>query len=401
MANERIRTVVATLVKPTAHKERKLRRLQSTYQEVLRETVEADATTITAVNDIVTPYDLPYQAKDALKRYVPQLLEDGTPDLDAPQPIRFTNRAATFDHSTARTHEFCWAVPQPGRGTNFWIPLAINPAQRDWWAQLLADDATAGQLQLVHQARHDRWELHVTLSLPTPDTDIDRDACTPVGFDVGEAILLTGCALRNGRPVDPLLIDGGRARDLHQTLQTTLQRLQERDAAAWRIDERAAYFRNALGDEIETATRRAVDYAAGFEQPVIVLEALESLQEDLDVGPHLTRRLHAWAFDRLQSRLADKAADAGIPVRYIDPAYTSQICHACGYIGTRPEQAEFRCPNDGCWLSVYQADINAAANIAGRLDPWGESCPWNPASDDTPRSGRTRDSATARRESSE
>jgi putative transposase len=86
---------------------------------------------------------------------------------------------------------------------------------------------------------------------------------------------------------------------------------------------------------------------------VIVLEALESLQEDLDVGPHLTQRLHAWAFDRLQTRLADKAADAGIPVRYVDPAYTSQICHTCGHIGTRPEQAEFRCPNDDCWVSVY------------------------------------------------
>lgn len=400
MSNERIRTVVATLVEPTAHKERKLRRLQSAYREALEAAVKAGATTMTAVNDIVTPYDLPYQAKDALKRHVPQLLEDGTPDLDAAQPVRFTNRAATFDHSAERTHAFCWEVPQPGRGTNFWIPLAINPAQRNWWDELLAGDATAGQLQLVHQARHSRWELHVPLSLPLPDTKVDHESRTPVGFDVGEAILLTGCALRNRRPVDPLLVDGGRARDLNQTLQRTLQRLQERDAAAWRIDQQAAYFRNALGDEIETATRRAVDYAAGFEQPVIVLEALESLQEDLDVGPHLTRRLHAWAFARLQTRLADKAADAGIPVRYVDPAYTSQICHACGHIGTRPAQAEFRCTNDDCWVSVYQADINAAANIASRLDPWGESCPWKPASNDTLRSGRTRDSATGPREQS-
>ena len=400
MSNERIRTVVATLVEPTAHKERKLRRLQSAYREALETAVKAGATTMTAVNDIVTPYDLPYQAKDALKRHVPQLLKEGTRDVDALQPVRFTNRAATFDHSPERTHGFCWEVPQPGRGTNFWVPLAINPAQQNWWDELFAGDATAGQLQLIHQPRHDRWELHVPLSLPSPDTKVDCGACTPVGFDVGEAILLTGCALRNSRPVDPLLIDGGRARDLHQTLQTTLQRLQERDAAAWRIDQQTEYFRNALGDEIETATRQAVDYAAGFEQPVIVLEALESLQENLDVGPHLTQRLHAWAFDRLQTRLADKAADAGIPVRYVDPAYTSQICHVCDHIGTRPAQAEFRCTNGDCWVSVYQADINAAANIAGRLDPWGESCPWNSASDDTPRSGRTRDCATGPREQS-
>ena len=255
-------------------------------------------------------------------------------------------------------------------------------------------------MQLIHQAQHSRWELHVPLSLPIPDTKVDHESRTPVGFDVSEAILLTGCALRNRQPVDPLLVDGGRARDLNQTLQRMLQRLQERDAAAWRIDQQAEYFRNALDNEIETATRQAVDYAAGFERPVIVLKALKSLQENLDVGPHLTRRLHACAFDRLQMRLADKAVDAGIPVQCVDPAYMFQICHACGHIGTRPDQAEFYCPNDDCWVSVYQADINTAANIAGRLDPWGESCSWNPASDDTPRSGRTRDSATGPREQS-
>jgi putative transposase len=400
MPDERIRTVVASLVEPTTHKEQKLLNLRSTYREALCEAFDANATTMTAVNDIVTPYDLPYQAKDALKRHVPGLLKGGSTELSETQPIRFTNRMAVFDHSTDRTHAFCWEVPQPGRGTNFWIPLAINPDQRKWWLQLLDGEATAGQLQLITRPRQARWELHVPLKLPTAEPEFDHETCTPVGFDVGEAILLTGCALLDGRPVDPLLVDGGRARHLNQTLQTTLQRLQERDAAEWRIDEQAAYFRNALRDEIETATRNAVEYAAGFDQPVIVLEQLTSIQDDLDFGPHMNRRLHAWAFDQLQTRLADKAADAEIPVRYVDPAYTSQICHACGEIGTRPKQAEFRCTNNDCWVSVYQADINAAANIAGRLDPWGESCPREPGSDDTLRNGRTRDSATGPREQS-
>ncbi|RLM83678.1 transposase, partial [Haloarcula sp. Atlit-7R] len=74
MPDERIRTVVASLVEPTSHKEQKLQNLQSTYREALCEAFDANATTMTAVNDIVTPYDLPYQAKDALKRHVPGLL---------------------------------------------------------------------------------------------------------------------------------------------------------------------------------------------------------------------------------------------------------------------------------------------------------------------------------------
>jgi transposase len=46
------------------------------------------------------------------------------------------------------------------------------------------------------------------------------------------------------------------------------------------------------------------------------------------------------------------------------------MCHACGYIGQRSERAEFRCTNDESGVSEYQADLNAAANIAGRVDPW-------------------------------
>ncbi|MDZ7745867.1 MAG: zinc ribbon domain-containing protein [Halobacteriales archaeon] len=52
-------------------------------------------------------------------------------------------------------------------------------------------------------------------------------------------------------------------------------------------------------------------------------------------------------------------------------AYTSQTCHACGthrssrVAGGVPvyERGLLRC-------TEYQANINAAANIAGRVDPW-------------------------------
>lgn len=43
--------------------------------------------------------------------------------------------------------------------------------------------------------------------------------------------------------------------------------------------------------------------------------------------------------------------------------------------------------NDDCWVSENQADVNAAANIANRLHPWGESLPWKSAGDDSPRNG--------------
>ncbi|WP_458189838.1 zinc ribbon domain-containing protein, partial [Haladaptatus sp. NG-WS-4] len=107
--------------------------------------------------------------------------------------------------------------------------------------------------------------------------------------------------------------------------------------------------------------------------------------------------LHSWAFARLAGRIEDKATEAGIPVRKVNPAYTSQTCHACSHLGYRGRQATFRCTNDECWVTEYQADINAAANIAGRVDPWGESLSLKSTGDDTPQEGSTCDSATGHR----
>jgi len=109
----------------------------------------------------------------------------------------------------------------------------------------------------------------------------------------------------------------------------------------------------------------------------------------------MNRRLHSWAFARLQGRIEDKATEADIPVEYVNPAYTSKTCHSCHRIGRRDSQVEFRCPNHNCHVSTFQADINASANIARRIDPWGESVPLDKAErDDSPRDGRGCDTAT-------
>jgi len=67
------KTLQATLATPTTGKEQRLQRLLNTYRDALHDAFDAGANTMSTVNDIVTPYDLPYQAKDALKSYVPKL----------------------------------------------------------------------------------------------------------------------------------------------------------------------------------------------------------------------------------------------------------------------------------------------------------------------------------------
>ena len=159
------KTLEATLAPPTAHKERKLCDLLDTDRAGLHEAFEAGCKTMTATSDVVTPYDLPYQAKAALCNYVPQL--HGTYDaqeLDDDHPVRLTNQAAEFDHSPERDYEFTWWAPQPGRGTNFWIPLRINPAQTELWHDLLDGGAYEGQMRL-HRHRTSST-LHVNVGVP-------------------------------------------------------------------------------------------------------------------------------------------------------------------------------------------------------------------------------------------
>ena len=391
------RTLEATLVPPTTHKERRLQRIVATYRRALTDAFESGASTRSAVNDIVTEYHLTSYAKDALKSRIPKLrrIYDAS-EIDDDQPVQFTNRGWKLDHSADRTHEFCWRVPQAGWGNSFWIPLRINPAQRGLWDDLYDEAVTVGEFQL--QETRTNWILRVTVEYEVAEPTVPADP-TPIGFDIGESKLLTGCAYQDDRPTQPMLFDGGRARQLRKEMFTTLRRLDQRDAD-WRFDERRDYYQNALTDIVETATREAVEYATQFEDPVIVLEDLSDIRESIEYGSWMNRRLHTWAFGRLTRRIEEKAREDGIPVQFVSPAYTSQICHACGHIGTRPSQAEFRCSNSECWVTEYQADINASANIAARVDPWGESVPWKPERDDSLRDGSARDSATGHRESS-
>ena len=392
------KTLEATLAPPTANKERRLQRTVATYRRALGDAFGSGADTQSAVNDVVTPYTLTSYAKDALKNYVPQLRETyNAEELKDDHPVRFTNRGWSFDHSDERRHEFCWRVPQAGRGNAFWIPLRINPAQKSHWADLLDGDVSVGEFRL--QEHRTNWVLHVTVECAVAEPD-EPDDPTPVGFDIGESKLLTGCACQDGTPTQPYIYDGGRARHLRKEMFTTLRRLQRRDAAEWRTDERFDYYQNALTDIVEKASRQAVEYARQFDAPVIVLEDLSYIRENLDYGAFMNRRLHNWAFARLTGRIEDKARDAGIPVRFVNPAYTSQTCHVCGHIGSRSSQAAFRCTNDECWVTEYQADINAAANIADRLDPRGESVPWKPGRDDSPQDRSGCDTTTRHRETS-
>lgn len=105
-------------------------------------------------------------------------------------------------------------------------------------------------------------------------------------------------------------------------------------------------------------SRRIVDQARDTGR-AIVLEDLTGIRARTKVRKERRYAHHSWSFSQLRQFIAYKAADAGVPVILIDPAYTSRTCHICGARGHR-EGLVFSCTSHG----DYDADINAAKWIA-------------------------------------
>ncbi|MGD6746425.1 RNA-guided endonuclease InsQ/TnpB family protein [Streptomyces sp. BH106] len=97
----------------------------------------------------------------------------------------------------------------------------------------------------------------------------------------------------------------------------------------------------------------------------IALEDLTGIRERARLRRPQRAALHSWPFAQLAAFIVYKAKRAGVPVVYVDPAYTSQECSECHHIarGNRPSQAVFACQVCGF---VETADLNASHNIAYR-----------------------------------
>ncbi|MFE4774894.1 RNA-guided endonuclease InsQ/TnpB family protein [Streptomyces sp. NPDC056713] len=103
----------------------------------------------------------------------------------------------------------------------------------------------------------------------------------------------------------------------------------------------------------------------------IALEELRGIRRRVRLRKPQRVTLHSWAFAQLGDFIVYKAKRAGVPLVYVDPAYTSQMCSQCRHIDkrNRVDQGLFICR--GCGV-VAHADRNASHNIAQR----GENV-WN------------------------
>ncbi len=111
--------------------------------------------------------------------------------------------------------------------------------------------------------------------------------------------------------------------------------------------------------------RKTLVAKARRHNPGIALEDLNGISKRTTVGSAQRSRHYKGSFCPLPSFLSHKAELFGVPVRLVDPCYTSQACSICGDVSKahRPTRDTFLCERCGFF---GPADGVAAVNIAAR-----------------------------------
>ncbi|WP_177213410.1 zinc ribbon domain-containing protein [Halopelagius inordinatus] len=190
---------------------------------------------------------------------------------------------------------------------------------------------------------------------------------TPIGIDVGEKTLVAA-ATASMEPADAFAVEGHDPARLFDYLATAVGALQsagfETDAGEAQL---TAAFWYRLRAQVLDAAARTVQWVRSHSAPVLVLEDLGRRQRPLWAVRDDAEQVGAWLLPHLQSALAGRAREAGVPVAYVDPDGTSRECHRCGEHGEREKQ-RFWCTNPDCDVRGVDADRSAAITIASRAE---------------------------------
>jgi IS605 OrfB family transposase len=215
-----------------------------------------------------------------------------------------------------------------------------------------------GQCDLLYRKSSDAFFLAVTIDAPEPTPD---DASDYVGVDLG---MITLAATSDGEflthSTGPKHAHVNEVRARFSRFRQKLQKKGTKSSTRL-LKQRSGRERRFAKDVNHCLSKAIVQRATGTGRG-IALENLTHIRSRMNGSKRQRRVLHRWAFCQLRAFIAYKAALAGVPVVYVDPAYTSQTCSHCGHCerANRRSQAHFLCQS--CGFSAH-ADLNAAENI--------------------------------------
>jgi IS605 OrfB family transposase len=261
---------------------------------------------------------------------------------DAAQPYDQRNLSFALDVRTVSL----WTVT--GRLRD--VPFTGAPAQLEQLAIY-----QRGESDLIH--RDGMWFLAVTIDVPDPDL---REPGGWLGVDLGIVNIAT---TSDGKRM------AGRGLNRYRRRQLALRRkLQAKGtSSAKRLLKRQRRRESRFAADTNHCIAKTIVATAERTGRGIALEDLRGIRARVRLRKNQRSSLHSWAFSQLGQFIAYKARRAGVPVTYVDPAYTSQQCSECSYTdrNNRAGQATFACR--ACGVTLH-ADVNGSRNIVLRAD---------------------------------
>ncbi|MBA2952051.1 RNA-guided endonuclease InsQ/TnpB family protein [Streptomyces himalayensis] len=211
-----------------------------------------------------------------------------------------------------------------------------------------------GESDLV--CRDGMWLLFATCEVP--EAPLNADPVDFLGVDLGvvNIAVTSDGEITAGRELN-------RIRMRERTLRRKLQR-KNTPSAKRRLKKRRRKEARRAKDINHKIAKHVVAEAERTGRG-IALEELTGIRERVRLQKPQRATHSSWSFAQLGAFIAYKARRAGVPVVYVDPAYTSRTCAECGHVdkANRVSQAWFACRSCGV---VAHADRNGSRNIRAR-----------------------------------
>ena len=118
-----------------------------------------------------------------------------------------------------------------------------------------------------------------------------------------------------------------------------------------------------LRDAEHKVTSRFISDCLKAKADTIVIGDLKGIRKRAKFSKKANQKVHQWAFAHLQSMIVYKAELAGLHVKFVSEAYTSQTCPQCGN-RKKPTNRNYKCNHCGF---EYHRDGVGAINIWNKV----------------------------------
>lgn len=238
-------------------------------------------------------------------------------------------------------------------GSRIYLPVIANSDyQKDYIEKVVNKEYKLCASDLVRKDKN--YFIHITfskeLNLPKVNSSFQ-----PIGIDIGINNLAVVSVAQQKNPIK--FFSGKRLLwKLKQTQKKNAEFQQNCNLRLQRkLNQELVDYRDFLNHQISSYV---IERAKQLEKPVIVLENLRYIRQTTKHRKKYKNIFFNWSFRKLQEQILYKANWEGIPIVFIKPNYTSQICPKCFSTNKRKKHNYF-CSHCG---------YNANSDFVGALN---------------------------------